>query len=97
MDERRKERAEKFLAGGRWRYVVLHGGLGWGLFVATGMAVWKALEKSDYSLANIGWASFLFDWLAGIPIYFLAGCLWGLLMWEFFVAMHKGKEEENQK
>ena len=96
MNERRKKRAEKILAGGRKRYVLLQGGLGWGLFVATGASVWKALDKSGYSLSKIDWTHFLFDWVVAIPLYFVAGCLWGLLMWEFFAGMREDVEKENQ-
>jgi hypothetical protein len=97
MNERRKKRAEKILAGGRKRYVLVQGGLVWGLFVATGTAGWKALDNSGYSLTEIDWARFLFDWLIGIPIYFVAGCLFGLLMWEFFAGPREEAEKENQK
>jgi hypothetical protein len=97
MNERRKKRAEKILAGGRKRYVLLQGGLGWGMFVATGTAMWEALDKSGYSLTRIDWAGFLFGWLIGVPIYFAGGCLFGLFMWEFMVSMREVAEKEKQK
>jgi len=97
MNEKRKKRAEKILAGGRKRYVLMQGGLGWGLFVATGTSVWKAWDKSSYSLSKINWADFLLDWLIGAPIFFVGGCLFGLFMWEFIMVMREDAEKENQK
>ncbi len=94
MNEQKKRRAEKILADGWKRYVLLHGGLGWGLFVATVTAVGKAVDRSGYNLANIEWARFLLDWLTGIPIFFIAGCLWGLLMWSLMFGSKEAAEKQ---
>ena len=96
MSERRKRHVEKMLAGGRKRYVLLQGGLKWGLFVATVTTAWKGLHDSGYSIANIDWSGLGVTWLVSVPLYFVGGCVWGHCMWEFFAGMREDLRDSEQ-
>ncbi len=97
MNEKRKKRYEKILAGGRKRYVLIQGGLGWGLPVAIISSVWDALDKSGYTLAKIDWLDSLLRWLFSLPFLFAGGCLFGLFMYDYMIGMREDAERAKQK
>ncbi|MCL1067606.1 hypothetical protein L2735_12440 [Shewanella olleyana] len=63
---------ESLIAGGKWRFILLHGVLGWGISTAF------VISLIDHFLLN---TQLINSFTQALLIYPVAGLLFGLIMW----------------
>ena len=88
MNERKHcQRAhwEKMRSGGKVRYVIYQGVLGWGLFMAIAMTVYALVARTAEPWLSIA---------ANFVVYPLAGGLWGLWMWSSSERYYRQESEQ---
>ena len=85
MTPRQREHNQRTLARGKRHFILVTGGVGWGLTVAAGTVLWQSLEQNQYSLSKIYLFPLLLRLAFSFPFFFAGGCLWGWCMWKFLV------------
>ncbi|MGE5672316.1 MAG: hypothetical protein ACM3XM_00305 [Mycobacterium leprae] len=89
MNDKQRARRERILAGGKWRYVLLYGVLGWGLtcwFIVQGLT----LLWNYYSHAQ-DWPHFIRGAAIDLVIWPVFGIWWGISLWNGMVRQHNSR------
>jgi hypothetical protein len=73
-------------SGGRRRFVLLYGVLGWGVSTAILFSLWQGYAD--------GWDGFVFKLITALVLFPLGGVLWGRFMWWFMERKHRGAVSE---
>lgn len=74
------EKLTTSMAAGRWRFVLTHGVIGWGVTTAILFSLAMAILNGAFVLRNVALA---------LALFCLGGIFWGLFMWQYMVWRRK--------
>lgn len=75
--EMRREAWKRIVAGGKPKFVVTRGMLGCGGLLLFFYILWDGIRNRS----SFGIQAFVLDLIIGVPIYLVAGYIWGIWMW----------------